>query len=234
MALQQHLENRAIAERLDSLETLLELAGASPYATRAYRRAAELIRSTEAPVADLIRAGRVRELRGIGPGIEARLRELVETGEIAELEELEREVQPDLVGLGRYLGIGAKQAVHIARTLGVRTAAELRDDAGPGPDPLLDQTVADQLAIGVHDRASVDPQFLGHGPFRRQPSGLGERSGEDRLAKVLVNLPVHRHDRLAVELRKQSNRRHGWVHFGAEDEQSGSEQTLSQCRLNTQ
>ena len=108
MAAQQHLENAAIAERLDSFATLLELAGASPYAARAYRRAAELIRSTKAPVADLIRSGRVRELRGIGRGIEAKLRELVETGEIAELEELEREVAPDLVGLGRYLGIGAR------------------------------------------------------------------------------------------------------------------------------
>jgi DNA polymerase (family X) len=132
VALQEHLDNRAIAERLDSFATLLELADASPYAARAYRRAAELIRTTKAPVADLVREGRVRELRGIGRGIEGRLKELVETGEIAELEELEREVQPDLVGLGRYLGIGAQQAVLIARTLGVRTAAELREAAAAG------------------------------------------------------------------------------------------------------
>ncbi len=132
MPRQEHLENKAIAERLESFATLLELAGANPYSARAYLRAAELIRATEAPVADLIRAGRVRELRGIGRGIEGRLKELVETGEIAELEELEREVQPDLVGLGRYLGIGARQAVQIARTLGVRTAAELREAAAAG------------------------------------------------------------------------------------------------------
>jgi DNA polymerase (family 10) len=132
VAPQEHLENKAIAARLESFATLLELAGANPYSARAYRRAAELIRATELPVADLIRAGRVRELRGIGRGIEGRLKELVETGEIAELEELEREVQPDLVGLGRYLGIGARQAVLIARTLGVRTAAELRQAAAAG------------------------------------------------------------------------------------------------------
>ncbi|HEY7604528.1 MAG TPA: PHP domain-containing protein [Gaiellaceae bacterium] len=127
-----HLDNRAIAERLDSFATLLELAGANPYSARAYRRAAELVRSTEAPVADLIRAGRVRELRGIGRGIEARLTELVETGEIAELEELERKVSPDLVGLGLYLGIGARRAVQIAETLGIRTADELREAAAAG------------------------------------------------------------------------------------------------------
>ena len=132
MALEEHLENRAIAERLESFATLLELAGANPYSSRAYRCAAELIRATTAPVAELVRQGRVRELRGIGRGIEGKLKELVETGEIAELEELEREVQPDLVGLGRYLGIGARQAVLIARTLEVRTAAELRAAATAG------------------------------------------------------------------------------------------------------
>jgi DNA polymerase (family X) len=138
VAEQRHLDNRAIAERLDSFATLLELAGANPYSARAYRRAADLIRATEAPVADLVRAGRVRELRGIGRGIEARLKELVETGEIAELQELEREVSPDLVGLGLYLGVGARRAVQIAQTLGIRTADEfaagrLREVPGIGP-----------------------------------------------------------------------------------------------------
>ena len=132
MAGQQQLENRAIAERLDSFATLLELAGANPYSARAYRRAAELIRTTEAPVVDLVRAGRARELRGIGRGIEDRLKELVETGEIAELQELERQVSPDLVGLGLYVGIGARRAVQIAQTLGIRTAAELREAAAAG------------------------------------------------------------------------------------------------------
>ena len=79
------VDNRQIADRLDAFATLLELAEANPYTARAYRRAAETIRAAPVPVAELVRAGRVRELRGIGPGIDARLRELVETGEIAEL-----------------------------------------------------------------------------------------------------------------------------------------------------
>ena len=67
------MDNAHIAARLDEYAALLELAGAGYYSHRAYRRAAELIRATPAPVADLVRGGRVRELRGIGPGIEARL-----------------------------------------------------------------------------------------------------------------------------------------------------------------
>ena len=126
------MHNDRIAERLEAFAALLELADANPYMARAYRRAAELIRATAAPVAELVRAGRARELRGIGPGIESRLRELVETGRIAELDELERELAPDLVGLGRYLGLGAKRSVEIARALGVRSADELREAAAAG------------------------------------------------------------------------------------------------------
>ena len=95
----------------------------------------------------------MRELRGIGPGIEARLRELVETGEIAELTELERELSPGLVGLGRYLGLGAKRSVEIARALDVHTADELRAAAAagrlrnvPGIGPKTEAQLLDALA----------------------------------------------------------------------------------------
>jgi DNA polymerase (family 10) len=126
------VENSQIADRLEAFASLLELADANPYTARAYRRAAETIRGAAVPVAELVKSGRARELRGIGSGIEARLRELLETGEIAELAELEREVAPDLVGLGRYLGLGAKRSVELARALGVRTADELREAAAAG------------------------------------------------------------------------------------------------------
>ena len=126
------MDNSRIADRLDAFASLLELADANPYSARAYRRAAELIRGAIVPVAELVRTGRARDLRGIGPGIEARLRELVETGEIAELAELERELSPGLVGLGRYLGLGAKRSIDIARALDVRTADELREAAAAG------------------------------------------------------------------------------------------------------
>ncbi|HET7759948.1 MAG TPA: helix-hairpin-helix domain-containing protein [Gaiellaceae bacterium] len=125
-------DNAEIAAQLDQFASLLELAGAGPYTARAYRRAADLIRSTPAPVAELVRAGRVRELRGIGPGIERRLRELVETGRIEELQELEREVSPELAGLGRFLGVSVKRMLEIGRVLGVRTLAELREAAEEG------------------------------------------------------------------------------------------------------
>jgi DNA polymerase (family X) len=126
------LDNAGIADRLDQFASLLDLAGAGPYTARAYRRAADLIRSTPAPVAELAQQGRARELRGIGPGIERRLKELVETGDIAELRELEREVSPELAGVGRFLGVSVRRMLEIGRVLGVRTLDELREAAREG------------------------------------------------------------------------------------------------------
>ena len=126
------MDNAWIADRLEAFASLLELAEANPYTARAYRRAADTIRDAPVPVPELIRNGRVRDLRGIGRGIEARLRELVETGDIAELAELERELAPALVGLGRYLGLSARRSIDIAQALDVRTPEEFRAAVAAG------------------------------------------------------------------------------------------------------
>jgi DNA polymerase (family 10) len=126
------MENARIADRLEAFAALLELAEANPYTARAYRRAAETIRGTPLAVAELVSSGRARELRGIGPGIESRLREFVETGQIAELAELERELAPEVIGLGRFLGLSARRSMEVAKALGVSTAEEFRAAAVAG------------------------------------------------------------------------------------------------------
>ena len=150
------LDNAGIAERLEAFAVLLDLAGSGRYTARAYRRAAETVRETQAPVAELVRAGRVQDLRGIGPGIAARLGELVETGSIAELDELEREVQPQLVGFGRLLGIGPERMVEIGRALDVRTPDEFRAAAlagrlqsVPGIGPKTEARILERLGSGT-------------------------------------------------------------------------------------
>ncbi len=126
------ISNSEIADKLESFAQLLELAEANHYTSRAYQRAAEMIRETKAPMADLVRKGRARELRGIGPGIELRLRELVETGSLHELEELEEQIAPELVGLGRLLGLGPKRMSEIGQALDVRTVEGFRQAVAAG------------------------------------------------------------------------------------------------------
>jgi DNA polymerase (family X) len=147
------LDNASVAAQLEAFAALLELAEATPYAARAYRRAAATIRDTPAPILELVRQGRERELRGIGPGISAKLRELGATGEIAELEELRSRARPELVGLGRLLGIAPQRMVEIATALDVETPDDFRRAAAegalqrvPGIGPSTERKILERLA----------------------------------------------------------------------------------------
>ena len=155
------MDNAHLAERLEAYAALLDLNESGHYTVRAYRRAAELIRSTPVDVSQLVRTGRVRELAGIGPGIEKRLIELVETGELAELKELEAQALPELVGVARLLGLSTKRMRELGHALGISTLAELREataagrlDSVPGIGP---KTVA-QIELGLAELATARPR----------------------------------------------------------------------------
>src|SRR5205807_2459247 len=90
--------------------------------------------------------------------------ELLATGQIAELAELERDLVPDLVGLGRYLGLSARRAIDIARALGIRTAAELREAAAAG-------RLRDVPGIGPKTEAQI-VSALARETEARSPRGL--------------------------------------------------------------
>jgi DNA polymerase (family X) len=155
------VENAALADRLDAFAALLDLSGSSHYTVRAYRRAAEMIRSTPADIATLVRAGRARELAGIGPGIEARLKELVETGDLAELRELEAQALPELVGVAALLGVSPKRMRELGHTLGIRTLAELREAAAAGKldsVPGIGPKTAARIQSGLAELSTARPR----------------------------------------------------------------------------
>ena len=140
--------NEEVASALAEYAVLLELSGASGHAVRAFRRGAGLVRGTPLPIAELVREGRVRELRGVGPGLERRMRELVETGRIAELDDLRRTISPELAAFGRMHGLGSSRLAAVGAALGIRTVAELRAAAEAGRL----QTVP---GVGPHTEARI-------------------------------------------------------------------------------
>jgi DNA polymerase (family X) len=169
-------DNETIAAILERLAALLELAESSVYSVRAYRRAAELVRSTPLPVADLVRSGEVRRLRGIGPSIERRLREVVATGGLHEIDELEDRLRPGLVGLGRYLGVNPRLAAEIGRTLRITDVDDLRAAAAagrlrevPGIGPARERKIV--TALAQEER----PAITGRTPLLGRARALLER-----------------------------------------------------------
>jgi DNA polymerase (family 10) len=156
------VSNSELSSALAEYAALLELAGANSFAARAFRRAAEFIGTTRIDVAELVRTGRIRDLRGIGPGIEARLRELVETGRIAALEELRKSVSPELAAFGRMHGFTAKRFVEIGSALGIQTVDELRQAAQAG-------RLQEVPGIGPHREQAILAALSEPRPVTRRP-----------------------------------------------------------------
>jgi DNA polymerase (family 10) len=118
--------NAAIAAALDDVGDLLELRGSNRFQVRAYRTAARNVESLTRSVEEMVRAGEdPSSLPGIGAKMSAHLRELVETGTLAILEELGRSLPRGLIELTRIPGLGPKRALLLAQELGVGSVEEL-------------------------------------------------------------------------------------------------------------
>jgi DNA polymerase (family 10) len=118
--------NGDLADRLDLLADLSEILGEQSFRVAAYRRAAGRIRDTASSVAELALAGKAKELPDIGKTIEAKIVEVVETGEMAALAKRRAEVPGELPSFLRLPGLGPKTTARIWHELGVTTLAELK------------------------------------------------------------------------------------------------------------
>ena len=120
------MDNQSLSRVLHDIADALEIKGESFFRIRSYRLSAESVGSHGDNVADMIRRGDdLGAIAGVGPGIAAKLRELVETGRCAYHEDLLSEVPRSLLDLLKVPGLGPKGVGLVFRELGVRSAEDL-------------------------------------------------------------------------------------------------------------
>ncbi len=127
------MNNTDIARLLDRMADLLEIDDANPFRVRAYRGAAQTIRAQSRGMADRVAQHEdLSKLPGIGRDIAAKIRTVVETGHLPQLEKLEERVPTELSDMMRIEGLGAKRVKTLYRELGVRSIDDLRRAARAG------------------------------------------------------------------------------------------------------
>jgi DNA polymerase (family 10) len=118
--------NSDLADRLELLADLSEILGEQSFRVAAYRRAATRIRDSASSVAELALEGRAKELPDIGKTIEAKIVEVIETGDMEALAKRRDQVPGEVAAFMRLPGLGPKTAARIWRELGVTTLVELK------------------------------------------------------------------------------------------------------------
>jgi DNA polymerase (family 10) len=127
------MDNRSLARVLHDIADALEIKGENSFRVRSYRMSAESVDTFGEDVAAMIRRGDdLRAIPGVGEGIAAKLRELVEGGACAYHEELLSEVPRSLLDLLKVPGLGPKGVGLVWRELGVRSAEDLEKAIADG------------------------------------------------------------------------------------------------------
>ena len=118
-------DNATIAALFAEASELLELTGDNPHRVRSYASVARTIEGLPRPAAALLADGTLTDVKGLGEGTAARVREIVETGRLALLDELRAAVPPGLAQVLQVEGLGPKRVREIWQQLGVTTLVEL-------------------------------------------------------------------------------------------------------------
>src|SRR3954447_23538700 len=109
--------NGDLADRFDLLADMSEILGEQSFRVAAYRKAAARIRDSASSVAELALEGKAKELADIGKTIEAKIVEVVETGDMEALAKRRAEVPDEVAAFMRLPGLGPKTAPASCRSL---------------------------------------------------------------------------------------------------------------------
>jgi len=122
------MHNQHIASLFEELADLLEIQGANAFRVRAYRNAARTLENLSESAADIMAMPdrSLTELDGIGQDLADKIKVIVQTGALPQLEELRSEVPAGVVQMLRIAGVGPKKVAALFHDLGVTTLADLK------------------------------------------------------------------------------------------------------------
>jgi DNA polymerase (family 10) len=167
------IHNSEIASIFAEVADLLDVKGENPFRIRAYRNAARTVGQLGHELADMLEQGEnPSSLPGIGKDLAGKIRTIVETGSLPQLEELHKELKGDIVPMMQLPGVGPKRVKALRDALGVESLDDLRKAAEkekirsvPGFGEKTEQEIKEALsrAVGRKQRTKLveAEQFVG-------------------------------------------------------------------------
>ena len=123
---------RIAADFVEEYATLLELSGASPFRVRAYANAVRALETLTSPLDELLAAGTLTEVKGIGDSVAELVAELADTGTAQAYEKLRAATPEGLLDMLRVPGLGPRKIVAIRKALGIETLDALEQACRTG------------------------------------------------------------------------------------------------------
>jgi len=119
------MEKKEVANILEEIGIMLELKGENPFKSRAYYNAARVIETLTQDLVELVNAGQLDTLQGIGKALAEKITILVKTGNLPYFESLKASIPAGLMNMLAIPGLGAKKIKTIYEKLGITSIGEL-------------------------------------------------------------------------------------------------------------
>ena len=120
------MDNKTVAEILEETAEILEIKGANPFRIRAYHNAARIVEGLTQDIGEFVKAGALREIKGIGEGLASLITELVKTGKSKEHQKLKKSLPSGLLELLDIPGVGPKRAKVLYEKLKIKSIEALK------------------------------------------------------------------------------------------------------------
>ena len=122
------MENAKISAQITKLADLLEFQGANSFKIRAYRRGARVIKDSTDSFTAIVNndPSQLLKIDGIGKGVAEKITQLIQDGEIAEIDEILETVPATVLDILRIPGLGPKKAAALYQELGIQTLEQLQ------------------------------------------------------------------------------------------------------------
>ena len=146
-----------IVDVLEDIALLLELKGENPFKIRAYSTGARVLETMEADLGELIEAGELSGVKGIGSALVEKIETLHATGELAYYTELRGSVAPGLIAMLDIPGLGGKKVKKLHDALAVESIAALKAACESGEVEALKgfgKKSAEKILTGIANRAA--------------------------------------------------------------------------------
>jgi len=127
------IHNSDVAEIFNKVADLLEILDENPFRVRAYRNAARVTGGLSQSVAAMVEEGKdLTEFPGIGKDLAGKIGEIVKTGYLSQLQDLEDRIPPQLIRLMKIPGLGAKRVKTLYDELNITGLEDLKKAAEAG------------------------------------------------------------------------------------------------------
>jgi len=122
------VHNSDISNILREVADLLDIEGADDFRVRSYRQAAQSIDNLSGNLREMVKQDKdITELSGVGESIAEKIKEIVSTGSLKQLEEIKQRVPEHLADLLKVEGLGPERVKELHDELDINSLEDLEE-----------------------------------------------------------------------------------------------------------